>query len=197
MDESRWPLKPLCKGMKRQEITSMLGEWLINLRLTRRNAYTYWAHEVKVYNEDKEMRVDFMQFIPYSHNANLSAAGVERGRFICYEVKSCIADMKSGSGLNFLGDENWIVCPIEVYYEYLEKCDSDPKLIQLGFERFGFLVFGGKNGGCDFHEFGSPSLDYGQRKKSAGELLFCIMRALVANSCHSDVDHRIEGKHLG
>lgn len=197
MDEERWPLKPLCKGMPRKEITSLLSGRLIDLRLTRRDAYTYWAHEVPIRECGKERRIDFMQFVPYGHNANITAAGVELGTFVCYEVKSCIADMKSGNGLNFFGDVNWIVCPIEVYYEFLENHQYDPKLRAVIDDQVGFLVFGSRRGESDFLEFGPPSLCRGQRKRSASELIFCMMRALVANSCHSDVDHRIEGRFLG
>ena len=38
--------KPTCDGMGRKETTELLNSELIRLRLTKKNAYSYWAHEV-------------------------------------------------------------------------------------------------------------------------------------------------------
>lgn len=38
-------------------------------------------------------------------------SSIERGEFVYVEVKSCMADFKSGHGLTFQGDANWLVCP--------------------------------------------------------------------------------------
>lgn len=68
-----------------------------------------WAPEVKVPGDG---RVDFMGFQPYCDRPD--AASIERGKLVCYEVKSCMADFESGHGLNFVGDVNWLVCPVEL-----------------------------------------------------------------------------------
>lgn len=61
-------------------------------------------------------RVDYMAFRPFNPISmdGVCAATVERGTFACYEVKSCWDDYTSGHGLNFVGDENWLVCPREL-----------------------------------------------------------------------------------
>ena len=61
-------------------------------------------------------RVDYMAFRPLNPIGmdGICAATVERGTFACYEVKSCWDDYTSGHGLNFIGDENWLVCPREL-----------------------------------------------------------------------------------
>ena len=43
------------------------------------------------------------------------------------EVKSCMEDFKSGHGLTFLGDENWLVCPRDLADEL-----HDRRLLPLG-----------------------------------------------------------------
>lgn len=191
--------KPCCEGMSRKEITDLLNQELVTKRLTKRNAYTYWAHEVPIYDKNTELRIDFMLFTPYSHGFNLSAAGVERGIFECFEIKSSLADLKSGHGLNFYGDRNWIVCPVEVYLQYEKKRFDDDTLRNLIPYDARFLVYGkARNGRPVFVEaiedWRRESLwKCVYRKRSAAELLFCMMRALVANSDHSNVDHKIEG----
>lgn len=52
---------------------------------------------------------------------------LEHGRFVFVEVKSCMADFKSGHGLTFRGDENWLVCPRNLADEL-----HDRRLIQPG-----------------------------------------------------------------
>ena len=44
-------------------------------------------------------------------------ASVELGEFSCYEVKSCMADFKSGHGLTFYGDVNYLVTTRELAEE--------------------------------------------------------------------------------
>lgn len=91
--------------MTRAEITEALT------RLTEahiRNRCRLWAPEVDVPGG----RVDFMGFIPYGNI--IDAASLERGSLICYEIKSCMDDFRSGHGLNLIGDVNWIVCAKEL-----------------------------------------------------------------------------------
>lgn len=89
--------------MDRAETTSALSRLVVS-RIKRR--CRLWAPEVEVPGGG---RVDFMGFRPYGERPD--AASIERGTLVCYEVKSCMADFESGHGLNFVGDENWLVCP--------------------------------------------------------------------------------------
>lgn len=73
------------------------------------------AQEVWV---DPDHRVDFVAFSPGSGGRN---AALEHGRFVFVEVKSCMADFKSGHGLTFHGDQNWLVCPRDLAHELYDK----------------------------------------------------------------------------
>jgi hypothetical protein len=180
--------------MGRKETTSLLNSELIRLRLTRKNSYSYWAHEVLVErNTDHEKRVDFVEFLPKGGVTYSDGPHVEHGTFAFYEVKSCVEDLKSGHGLNFYGDENWLVMPVELYDRYKELKINDPYVrSKTRFARC--LLYGtGKNGRPTFWEQDPPELNERPcRKRGASELLFAIMRAMVANSGHSDVDHSME-----
>ena len=92
--------------MTRTETTAELTR-LAESRIRRR--CRLWAPEVEVFGGG---RVDFMGFQPYGDRPD--PASIERGTLVCYEVKSCMADFDSGHGLNFVGDENWLVCPREL-----------------------------------------------------------------------------------
>lgn len=92
--------------MTRAETTEKLAR-LTERRIRRR--CRLWAPEVEVPDGG---RVDFMGFSPYGERPD--AASIERGELVCYEIKSCMADFESGHGLNFVGDENWLVCPREL-----------------------------------------------------------------------------------
>lgn len=70
-----------------------------------RREFQLVASEVWV---DDGRRVDF---IAYGLGTGYINASVERGKFCFVEVKSCMDDFRSGHGLTFEGDENWMVCP--------------------------------------------------------------------------------------
>jgi len=185
--------KPACEGMGRKETTSLLDSELIRLRLTRKNSYSYWAHEVLVErNTDHEKRVDFVEFLPKGGVTYSDGPHVEHGTFSFYEVKSCIEDLKSGHGLNFYGDENWLVMPVEMYESYKVlsmKDDYVRKRTRLA----RCLLYGiGRNGRPTFWEQPKDwSAEWQCRKYGAAELLFAMMRAMIANSGHSCVDHPV------
>lgn len=88
--------------MSRKDVTADLSE---KVAKKLRRQFAIVAQEVWV---DPDHRVDFVAFSPGSGGRN---AALEHGRFVFVEVKSCMADFKSGHGLTFLGDENWLVCP--------------------------------------------------------------------------------------
>lgn len=198
MMELRLPIKPACKGMTRSEITSLLNQTLVTSRLERRNAYSYWAHEVEVHDYAKggTVWVDFLQFEPDWYHTATHAGCVERGTFTAYEVKSCLSDVKSGHGMNFVGDLNYVVTTIETYEAILRAWnDGDKKVMDAFYDKslqsVGFLLYGKrKNGSLGFYEI--EPMTYGScRTKPAAELLLCMMRALIANSDRADVDHMI------
>ena len=99
--------------MGRVDITAALTR-LVGTRIRRR--CLLWAPEVEVPGGG---RVDFMGFQPYGGLPD--AASLERGALVCYEIKSCMADFESGHGLNFVGDENWLVCPRSLCDELREE----------------------------------------------------------------------------
>jgi len=73
---------------------------------------SYWASEVTFdYGTNKTTRVDFMKFEP----ANNTTSGLEKGIFICYEIKSSLEDYRSHSGHNFFGEKNYYVMPMGVW----------------------------------------------------------------------------------
>lgn len=88
---------------QRDKITGELSE-RVWARLRRE--YSLVASEVWV---DDDHRVDFVGFRPERFSPFPSS--IERGEFVYVEVKSCMADFKSGHGLTFQGDANWLVCP--------------------------------------------------------------------------------------
>ncbi len=171
------------ENMNRKEITEFLSDLLISHRLSGRGKY--WASEVTLdygQGKGKEKRVDFMQFIPENQ---LSVAGIEKGEFVCYEIKSCKADFNSGHGLNFEGDRNYIVTTMDTYKSCIDKMNRLPSNV-------GVIV------ACPFtidpaDDFINPtSIEdktvawelkiikncfKGYRKRSMTELLFCMLRS--------------------
>lgn len=86
----------------RADVTRNLSEAVLK-RLRRE--FTLVAREVWV---DDVHRVDFVGFKPFPRVSY--PASLERGTFVFVEVKSCMDDYKSGHGLTFDGDANWLVC---------------------------------------------------------------------------------------
>ena len=170
--------------MNRKQTTKFLSDLLVSSRLSGMGKY--YASEVTLdygQGKGKEKRVDFMQFVPENQ---LCTAGIEKGIFICYEIKSCKADFNSGHGLNFEGDKNYIVTTMEVYKELVY--DMQHKIPH----HVGVMV------ACPYHikpedDFQSPtSVDEegvmwdlkiikqshpAYRTRSMAELLFCMLRS--------------------
>lgn len=88
---------------QREETTEELSERVL-ARLRRE--YSLVSSEVWM---DDVHRVDFVGFRPARNSPFPSS--IERGEFVFVEVKSCMNDFKSGHGLTFRGDANWLVCP--------------------------------------------------------------------------------------
>ena len=96
----------------RAEITAELSEKVFK---KLRKEFLLVSSEVWV---DERHRVDF---IAYGIGSGYANASVERGTFCFVEVKSCMDDFKSGHGLTFEGDENWMVCPRSLADALYEK----------------------------------------------------------------------------
>ena len=96
--------------MSNRKIITILLKQLLEKKIDKRG--NYWAKEVTFnYGYPEECRVDYMKFEPQ----NNSPSGLEKGIFICYEIKSSVEDFRSHSGHNFLGEKNYYVMPVEVY----------------------------------------------------------------------------------
>ena len=94
--------------MTRPEITAELSTMLEKKINPNNDPRIYWAKEVTFdYSTNHAVRVDYMRFVP----VNNSVSGIEKGDCYCYEIKSSIEDFKSGHGLNFIGDYNYLVMP--------------------------------------------------------------------------------------
>jgi len=164
--------------VNRKETTDFLGKLLIREKFG--GIGKYWASEVSIdYGTKDVKRVDFMQFVP-AGVCGISA--IEKGIFICYEVKSCKADFKSGFGRNFIGEKNYFVMPMSTYKEVIQDIPHN----------VGALVAIPKYAN-EIDEFGHPTElsenisdwklctikpAYQQlRKRSMTELLFCMLRS--------------------
>ena len=96
----------------RQEITATLSLALEKKINPYNDPRIYWAKEVTFdYSTNHAVRVDYMRYKP----VNNTVSGIEKGDFYCYEVKSSVEDFRSGHGLNFLGDYNYLVMPERIY----------------------------------------------------------------------------------
>lgn len=185
--------------MDRKETTRLLTEVLVRERLTDRK---YYAKEVTLdYGSIHSKRVDVMQFIP---KGVVHASDMEKGIFVCYEVKSCPGDVYSGNGLRFYGEKNYIVTTMQCWKKLSEDYRSG-KLSQYLLENYpessghyGVLVavpsrVDIKDASAVYAEFGSPSEFTGEakdwrlwtaipcreggRSRSTTELLFCMLRS--------------------
>lgn len=170
--------------MDRKQTTKFLSDLLISVKFSGMGKY--WASEVSLdymMGKGKEKRVDFMQYVPENQ---YSIGGLEKGIFICYEVKSCKADVFSGHGLNFEGEKNYLVMTMQTYKDILNEINTQKIPYYVG-----ILV------ACPYfsdltQEFENPTpLDKEKhwtlktisaahkqaRKRSMNELLFCMLRA--------------------
>ncbi len=165
-------------GMTRKEITDFLGNLLIKEKFS--GLGKYWASEVSIdYGTTDVKRVDFMQFKPEGVVGGVS--GIEKGIFICYEVKSCKADFESGFGRNFIGEENYFVMPMATYKEvihdiphnvgvlvpvpvYIDKYEEFENPTELSEEQ-------------EWRLYAIRSARPQLRTRSMAELLFCMLRS--------------------
>jgi hypothetical protein len=108
------------KMKNRKDTTIFLSHLLENTVLN--GIGKYYAKEVTLdYGTSKPKRIDYLQ---YSPAGAVYVGDIEKGIFTCYEVKSCKEDVYSGNGLNFVGEENYIVTTMDCYKSLLPDIQS-------------------------------------------------------------------------
>lgn len=181
--------------MNRKETTKFLSEVLERDRLM--GIGKYYAKEVSIdpwSGEGIGGRVDYMQFIPPNQYA---ISSLEKGIFVCYEIKSCKEDVYSGNGLNFYGEKNYIVTTMQCYKDIL------PDIRSRKFQRHIEAMNPGRPGNAGIlvaiprlstpeREFENPTeiggdgmwklsvvknCIAGARTKAMAEMLFCMLRS--------------------
>lgn len=167
-------------GGSRTDITEQLSN-LVRKRVSRRTPY--WADEV--YTEPTMFtqsvpRVDFMAFYP-DWKTSSGVMATSKGLFEFYEVKSCMEDFKSGHGLNFEGDRNFLVCPNELALQLHENRELPNYCTVLCPDKnFSRLLKKFETG---------PDHTFNTRKRSTEELLMCLlMRIRFRNEVIQDAD---------
>lgn len=184
--------------MNRKETTKFLSDLLESTRLL--GLGKYYAKEVSLdYGTHNVKRIDYLQFCPAY---TTSIDGIEKGEFICYEIKSCKADIYSGNGLNFIGEKNYIVTTMETYKElipdlndgtltnHIRKCNPESNLYYGIIVATPYTMTNTSDAKHDEFEHPTP-LDtnirwqlttmipchHGSRKRSLTELLFLMLRS--------------------
>ena len=164
--------------MNRKETTEFLGNLLKRDRLCKRGKY--WSSEVTLdYGSNNVKRVDFMEFSPpYQY----SVSGLEKGIFICYEVKSCKEDFNSGFGKNFIAEKNYYVMPMSLYKEAINEIPHNVGVfcpIPLNKEKYDEFEnpteLNSNNEEWEL-EIIKPA-HIRERNRSIIELLFCMLRS--------------------
>lgn len=106
----------------RRDTTLMLSDALERLWLPK---FPLWAAEVKLDDGDRfrdaerKGRVDYMAFMPKGQSHSIRS--VEESHVHVFEVKSCMADLKSGHGMNRVGDVNWLVITEKLNVQIIEQ----------------------------------------------------------------------------
>lgn len=180
--------------MNRKETTAFLSD-LLTRRLS--GIGKYYGREVSVnWGTKDEKRVDFIEFQP---SAQYCTSEIEKGIFVCYEVKSCKEDVFSGNGLNFFGEKNYIVttmqCWKDIQADYMSgRLDSHIKECSPESSYYFGIMVAVPIMREITDEYKEPTLldsqnvvgwelkvalpcRQGPRKKSMVELLFCMLRS--------------------
>ena len=185
--------------MTRKETTKWLTDLLIYEKVSNND---YYAKEVTLdYGTNHPRRVDVMEFQP---EGVMGISAIEKGIFVCYEIKSCIEDVYSGNGLNFFGEKNYIVTTMNVYKKLQDdiregKLDKHIKefLGTSDCPTYGFMIpvpayIDLRKSSGLYDEFDNPTeinpkmswklwtLTHPRenlRQRSMNELLFCMLRA--------------------
>lgn len=192
--------------MNRSKITTLLTDVLIRSKLTDRK---YYAKEVTLdYGTNHSKRIDVMQFVP---KGVIYASDIEKGIFICYEIKSCIEDVYSGNGLNFYGEKNYLVLTMDTYkklqpdfmdgtfFQFVREHNPEsvnnvgimvavPQYVDLRSTNYASAVYREyenptplTDNAADWKLWTAISCQEKPRKRSTTELLFCMLRSKHSN----------------
>lgn len=179
----------------RKNITAALGKLLEKDRFS--GAGKYWAKEVTFdYGQPSPIRVDYMQFKPHNQ---LAIDGIEKGEFICYEVKSCKEDFYSGFGLNFISEKNYLVMTMETYNDLKNSHQIDklphfvgilvpiPKKMKYASEqkKYDLTQIGEFSKEKDLNDWYLENIKPAKktyRKRPMTEMLFCMLRSSINNT---------------
>lgn len=139
-----------------------------------------WAREVILQSLiDSRNVVPRVDYVGFSMPAGMVCA--ENGVFQFFEIKSCMEDFLSGNGLTFKGDENYLVCPPELFKKLKEKdmIPDDVDYVLTPIKNWKYLrkVYS-KNEECT-----------SSRKLSCADLLMQIMIATKHGSRLTNVEH--------
>jgi len=134
----------------------------------------------------------------------IHASDMEKGIFVCYEIKSCKEDIYSGNGLNFYGEKNYIVTTMDTYKKMQDDLRQGKihKYITDNYpessSNFGFLVavpshIDTQSTDSIYGEYEHPTkfegtpdkwklyspipCREGARNRSTVEMLFCMLRS--------------------
>ena len=164
--------------MNRKEITKFLGNLLVRDKLS--GIGKYWASEVSIdYGTTDVKRIDFLQFIPENQ---VHISGIEKGIFVCYEVKSCKNDFNSGFGRNFIGEKNYFVMPMSLYKKVIQEIPNNVGVI-VPIPKYGDKMDEFENPtelNGETSDWKLESIRYAHqqtRQRSMTELLFCMLRS--------------------
>ncbi|MFT8639036.1 hypothetical protein [Bifidobacterium sp.] len=163
--------------MTNRKHTTILLNTLVEKRLRSRRMF--WAPEVSFdKNNENHRRIDYVAFKPLTPNYFPEPSSVECGTFECYEVKSCMEDFRSGNGLTFYGDRNYLVTTAE-FAEELRLERLTPRGIN------GILA---PNKPCTalisaYVETNSQTISQSYRKRTASEMLWAIVRSRYQYDC--------------
>jgi len=158
----------------RKDITNLLSISVRKYINPHNDPRIYMAREVTFdYSTDHAIRVDFMKF----HPVNNSVSGIEKGDFYCYEIKSSAEDFRSGHGLNFIGDYNYLVMTEELYAKVLLEV---PHYV-------GVLVPFGKSHFGEYYELKSVKKAKRQnRTRPVSEMLLMMFRSANRDTMKGD-----------
>lgn len=164
---------------ERKDITYTLSK-MVARRLSSRTPY--WADEVycePTISRNLAKRVDFMAFYP-NWRTDSGVMATSKGIFEFYEIKSCMDDFNSGNGLNFEGDDNYLVCPKELAVELYET-QQIPRYCKVlcpnkSFTRLTITFETGN------HQTFNP------RKRSTEELLFCLLMRITNRNEFKEIE---------
>lgn len=164
--------------MNRKETTKFLGELLIRDKLSEIGKY--WSSEVSIdFGTTNVKRIDFLQFIPENQ---VHVSGIEKGIFICYEIKSCKNDFNSGFGRNFIGEKNYFVMSMGLYKEIIQEIPHNiGVLVPIPKHRDKMDEFENptelSNELSDWKLENIRCAHQQTRQRSMTELLFCMLRS--------------------